>query len=190
MGHHFDVRWCPFVSHPDKMVSHMVSVRVPHVSGRDLRLWSHTVPSLTLVSALSEGDQEHGLKYYGHPMGKLDNDRYAPLHPPGVKCLLDEWMAHRGEGLHTRDLFLIHGRRLREGRVDGGVRRAARAASLEGEVTAHRLRHTLATQALNRGMSLVLLASLHPRRLKAPAGTSSAPPTHCTAGRIWRVRIS
>jgi len=71
-----------------------------------------------------------------------------------------------------------------EGRVDGGVRRAARAASLEGEVTAHRLRHTLATQALNRGMSLVLLASLHPRRLKAPAGTSSAPPTHCTAGRI------
>jgi len=60
------------VSHLAKMVSHMVSVRVPHVSGRDLRLWSHTMPSLILVSALSEGDQEHGLKYYGHPMGRLE----------------------------------------------------------------------------------------------------------------------
>jgi len=40
------------------------------------------------------------------------------------------------------------------------VKRAARAAGLEERVTAHRLRHTLATQAINRGMSLEAIAAL------------------------------
>ena len=93
------------------------------------------------------------------PLGKLHNDRYVPLHPE-VKSLLDEWMAQRGEGLCSNDLFVIHGRRVGVGRVDGAVKRAARAAGLEERVTAHRLRHTLATQAINRGMSLEAIAAL------------------------------
>jgi site-specific recombinase XerD len=93
------------------------------------------------------------------PLGKLHNDRYVPLHPE-VKSLLDEWAAQRGEGLLSNDLFIIHGRRVGVGRVDGTVKRAARAAGLEERVTAHRLRHTLATQAINRGMSLEAIAAL------------------------------
>jgi site-specific recombinase XerD len=93
------------------------------------------------------------------PLGKLHNDRYVPLHPE-VKGLLDEWVAHRGEDLRINDLFVIHGRRIGAGRVDAAVKRAARAAGLREEVTAHRLRHTLATQAINRGMTLEAIAAL------------------------------
>ena len=93
------------------------------------------------------------------PLGKLHNDRYIPLHPE-VKSLLDEWIAQRGEGLRSNDLFVIHGRRVGVGRVDGAVKRAARAAGLDERVSAHRLRHTLATQAINRGMSLEAIAAL------------------------------
>lgn len=93
------------------------------------------------------------------PLGKLHNDRYVPLHPE-VKRLLDEWVAQRGPGLRTNDLFVIHGRRIGAGRVDAAVKRAARAAGLGEDVTAHRLRHTLATQAINRGMTLEAIAAL------------------------------
>ncbi len=93
------------------------------------------------------------------PLGKLHNDRYVPLHPE-VKRLLDEWMTQRGAGPRTDDLFVIHGRRIGAGRVDGAVKRAARAAGLGEGVTAHRLRHTLATQAINRGMTLESIAAL------------------------------
>lgn len=93
------------------------------------------------------------------PLGKLHNDRYVPLHA-AVKRLLDEWVAQRGQELRTNDLFVIHGRRIGVARVDAAVKRAARAAGLEEDVTAHRLRHTLATQAINRGMSLEAIAAL------------------------------
>ncbi len=93
------------------------------------------------------------------PVGKLHTDRYVPLHPD-VKRLLDEWVAQRGVELATQDLFVIHGRRVGAGRVDAAVKRAAQLAGLNERVTAHRLRHTLATQAINRGMSLEAIAAL------------------------------
>ena len=92
-------------------------------------------------------------------LGKLHNDRYVPLHS-AVKRLLDEWVAQRSEELRTNDLFVIHGRRIGAGRVDAAVKRAAQAAGLGEDVTAHRLRHTLATQAINRGMTLEAIAAL------------------------------
>jgi len=93
------------------------------------------------------------------PVGKLHTDRYVPLHPE-VKRLLDEWVARRGENLNSHDLFVIHGRRIGAGRVDAAIKRTARLAGLSERVTAHRLRHTLATQAINRGMSLEAIAAL------------------------------
>ena len=93
------------------------------------------------------------------PLGKLHNDRYVPLHS-AVKALLDEWIDRRGEGLRTNDLFVIHGRRVGVGRVDAAVKRAAQTAGLAEAVSPHRLRHTLATQAINRGMSLEAIAAL------------------------------
>jgi site-specific recombinase XerD len=93
------------------------------------------------------------------PLGKLHNDRYVPLHPE-VKALLDEYVRQRGVGLRTNDLFVVHGRRAGAGRVDSAVKRLAQAAGLAERVTPHRLRHTLATQAINRGMSLEAIAAL------------------------------
>ncbi len=55
--------------------------------------------------------------------------------------------------------FTRHGRRIGKRSVDVAVARVAEAAGI-GHVTPHQLRHTLATQAINRGMSLEAIAAL------------------------------
>jgi integrase len=92
------------------------------------------------------------------PVGKLHTDRYIPLHPR-VKTLLEEWIAQRGEQPNTRLMFTDRGRSIPGSRVDKAVRAAAATAGI-GHVTPHQLRHTLATQAINRGMSLEAIAAL------------------------------
>ncbi len=92
------------------------------------------------------------------PVGKMHNDRYIPLHPQ-LKALLDEWLAMRSDALRTDFLFTDHGRRITASRVDNAVEKVARRAGL-GRVSPHKLRHTLATQAINRGMSLEAIAAL------------------------------
>ena len=93
------------------------------------------------------------------PIGKLHNDRYIPLHPQ-LKELLDDWITHhRPTGLRTNRLLLEHNQPISHHRVTKALRDAANAAGI-GNVTAHQLRHTLATQAVNRGMSLDAIAAL------------------------------
>ncbi|MBM3856327.1 MAG: site-specific integrase, partial [Verrucomicrobia bacterium] len=92
------------------------------------------------------------------PVGKLHNDRYIPLHPQ-LKALLDAWLDQRPEGLRSDLLFVDRGRRIPVARVDRAVARVAQAAGI-GHVSPHQLRHTLATQAINRGMSLEAIAAL------------------------------
>ncbi len=92
------------------------------------------------------------------PIGKLHNDRYIPLHPQ-LKALIDEWLAARSDILRSDYLFTDHGRRITASRVDSAVAKVARAAGL-GRQSPHKLRHTLATQAINRGMSLEAIAAL------------------------------
>ena len=100
-----------------------------------------------------------GSAYWLHvPLGKLHNDRYIPLHPQ-LKELLDEWLEQRPTSLREPYLFIERGRRISEQRVDKAVAKVARAAGI-GHVTPHQLRHTLATQAINRGMSLEAIAAL------------------------------
>lgn len=100
-----------------------------------------------------------GSAYWLHvPVGKLHTDRYIPLHPQ-LKELLGLWLAQRPEGLRTRLIFVEQGRQIPESRVDAAVAKAAAAAGI-GRVSPHRLRHTLATQAINRGMSLEAIAAL------------------------------
>jgi site-specific recombinase XerD len=53
-----------------------------------------------------------------------------------------------------------HGRRISLGMIEHVVKRTAQAAGLTTTVSPHRLRHTLATQAVNRGMSLEAIAAL------------------------------
>lgn len=92
------------------------------------------------------------------PIGKLHTDRYIPLHPT-VKDLLDAFIADRPDW-QASDLLLTHrGRPIPPSRVDKAVQDAATAAGI-GHVHPHQLRHTLATQAINRGMSLEAIAAL------------------------------
>ena len=75
-----------------------------------------------------------------------------------MKTLLGQWLDHRGDQPSPL-MFVDHGRRIPQTRVDGAVRRAAADAGI-GHLTPHQLRHTLATQAINRGMSLEAIAAL------------------------------
>jgi len=93
------------------------------------------------------------------PVGKLHNDRYIPLHPQ-LKEMLDDWIAnHRTTGLRSDRLLLGRNRPITALRVATALSRLSQEAGI-GHVTAHQLRHTLATQAINRGMSLDAIAAL------------------------------
>lgn len=92
------------------------------------------------------------------PVGKLHNDRYIPVHPDVKRCL-DEWMAVRGHQEWSALLFVRYGEPISHRAVAAAVQRVATAAGL-GRVTPHQLRHTLATQAVNRGMSLESIAAM------------------------------
>ncbi|MBU0801696.1 MAG: tyrosine-type recombinase/integrase [Alphaproteobacteria bacterium] len=93
------------------------------------------------------------------PVGKLHNDRYIPLHPQ-LKEMLDDWIAHhRPTGLRSNLLLLERNRPVTSLRVATALDQISEQAGI-GHITAHQLRHTLATQAINRGMSLDAIAAL------------------------------
>ena len=93
------------------------------------------------------------------PLGKLRNDRYVPLHPE-LTGLLAAWTAANLEHIRRHKRLIADHRgpldRYLIGRI---VARVGRAAGVPG-VHPHRLRHTLATQAINRGMRLEAIAAL------------------------------
>lgn len=91
------------------------------------------------------------------PVGKLHNDRYIPLHPHLVELIAD-YQASDGPFTPGRLLSGTEGP-LNRHAVDRWVKTIARRAGI-GHVHPHKLRHTLATQAINRGMSLEAIAAL------------------------------
>lgn len=93
------------------------------------------------------------------PVGKLRNDRYVPLHPELV-TLLAEWTAANIEHIRThRRLVADHRGVINRYILTRILNRLARRAGI-GHVHPHQLRHTLATQAINRGMRLEAIAAL------------------------------
>ncbi|MEX1094382.1 MAG: tyrosine-type recombinase/integrase, partial [Acidimicrobiia bacterium] len=90
------------------------------------------------------------------PVGKLHNDRYIPLHPQLVE-LLDAHQAERDDDVDR--LIVWNGGPLNRHQITRMLNRAAKAAQI-GHVHPHQLRHTLATQAINRGMSLEAVAAM------------------------------
>jgi len=93
------------------------------------------------------------------PLGKMHNDRYIPLHPE-VKQLLDEWIIQSPPKKPYDFLFATHGHRLGRGKIALAVERIRKTAGIKEHVSPHRLRHTLATLAINRGMPLESIAAL------------------------------
>jgi site-specific recombinase XerD len=92
------------------------------------------------------------------PVGKLREDRYLPLHPQ-LLTLIDGYRdAHVPAG-HRLLLPRENGRALDRHTVTPMINRAGAAAGLP-HIHPHQLRHTLATQAINRGMSLEAIAAL------------------------------
>ena len=93
------------------------------------------------------------------PLGKLRNDRYVPLHPELVD-LLAAWTAANLEHIRRHNRLIADHRGPLDRHIIGRiVHRVGRAAGVPG-VHPHRLRHTLATQAINRGMRLEAIAAL------------------------------
>jgi site-specific recombinase XerD len=93
------------------------------------------------------------------PVGKLRNDRLIPLHPDLV-ALFAEWTAANAEHIRRTGRLFADGHAPLERRtVYRIVTRVGRTAGI-GPVHPHQLRHTLATQAINRGMRLEAIAAL------------------------------
>jgi site-specific recombinase XerD len=93
------------------------------------------------------------------PLGKLRNDRYVPLHPELVELLAAWTAAHLEHIRRHKRLISDHRGHLDRHIISRIVHRVGRAAGVPG-VHPHRLRHTLATQAINRGMRLEAIAAL------------------------------
>jgi site-specific recombinase XerD len=92
------------------------------------------------------------------PVGKLHDDRYLPLHP-NLVMLIDEYRARYVPPNHPLLLPRPNGTALDRHAVTRMINRAGKAAGL-GHIHPHQLRHTLATQAINRGMSLEAIAAM------------------------------
>lgn len=92
------------------------------------------------------------------PLGKLHNDRYVPL-LPHLLTLLDDWRQHHRDRRNTGLLLTKYDYPLNRHQVARMIDRVARRAGLD-HITPHQLRHTLATQAINRGMRLEAIAAL------------------------------
>jgi site-specific recombinase XerD len=92
------------------------------------------------------------------PIGKLHNDRYVPLLPMLVDLIVD-YQTVRGR---SRSGFLLErddGQPFDRRTIHRYVATIAKRAGI-GHVHPHQLRHTLATQSINRGMSLEAIAAL------------------------------
>ncbi|MGH9249443.1 MAG: tyrosine-type recombinase/integrase [Acidimicrobiales bacterium] len=92
------------------------------------------------------------------PVGKLREDRYLPLHPQLVD-LIDDYRTAHVSPEHPLLLPRENGRALDRHTVTRFLNKAGAAARLP-HIHPHQLRHTLATQAINRGMSLEAIAAM------------------------------
>jgi site-specific recombinase XerD len=92
------------------------------------------------------------------PVGKLHNDRYVPLMPPLVQ-LIASYQKLRGPSRSGLLLERDDGQPFDRRTIHRYVDRVAKRAGV-GHVHPHQLRHTMATQFINGGMSLEVIAAL------------------------------
>ena len=92
------------------------------------------------------------------PVGKLREDRYLPLHPHLV-ALIDDYRTRHVAAGNPLLLPRENGKPADRHAVTRYINKAGAAAGLP-HIHPHQLRHTLATQAINRGMSLEAIAAM------------------------------
>jgi site-specific recombinase XerD len=93
------------------------------------------------------------------PVGKLRNDRMIPLHTEIVELFAD-WTATNHHHIRTTGRLLADEHAPIDRRtVHRIIARIGATAGID-DMHPHRLRHTLATQAINRGMRLEAIAAL------------------------------
>ncbi|GAA1373222.1 tyrosine-type recombinase/integrase [Luteococcus sanguinis] len=92
------------------------------------------------------------------PVGKLHEDRYLPLHPHLVE-LVTAYRDRYVPGDHPLLLPRENGTPQDRFSITRMVQKSATAAGI-GHVHPHQLRHALATQAINRGMSIEAIAAM------------------------------
>jgi hypothetical protein len=152
--------------------SYQPGIKVRHVRlGREVKI----ADALTFMAAEREhaeagypgdiiGLHNHGTIRIGDtfwlrvPVGKLHNDRYVPLHPILVELITD-YRHHRGPSSSGMLLERNDAQPFDRRTIARYVAAVAKRAGV-GHVHPHQLRHTLATQAINRGMSLEAIAAL------------------------------
>jgi integrase len=161
--------------HPDPLVRLVVEM-LARTGLRKGELLALTVDAVVAIGG------HHWLRV---PVGKLHTDRYIPLHPH-LKTLLAGWLADRPALLRSDLLLVERGRPLPSSRIDRAVADCAAAAGL-GHVTPHQLRHTLATQAVNRGMSLEAIAALLGHRSMTMTMTYARIADHTVADEYFAV---
>jgi hypothetical protein len=112
-----------------------------------------------LTGLRSDAIMQIGAGHWLHvPVGKLHDDRYLPLHPHLVDLIGD----YRERHVHPDNPLLLpreNGKPMDRHCVTRYLNKAASAAGLP-HVHPHQMRHTLATQAINRGMSLEAIAAM------------------------------
>jgi len=134
----------------DKRLLVRVSVEVLLRTG--LRVSEYTALRSDAVVQIGAGPWLHV------PVGKLREDRYLPLHPQLVE-LIDDYRTRFVPAGHPLLLPRENGRPLDRHTVTRFLNKAGAAAGLP-HLHPHQLRHTLATQAINRGMSLEAIAAM------------------------------
>jgi site-specific recombinase XerD len=130
----------------------LVRVTVEMLLRTGLRVSEYTGLQASAVVHIGAGPWLHV------PVGKLRNDRYLPLHPQ-LLTLIDGYRARHVPAGHPLLLPRENGRPLDRHTVTRMINRAGAAAGLP-HIHPHQLRHTLATQAINRGMSLEAIAAM------------------------------
>jgi hypothetical protein len=119
------------------------------------------------------------------PVGKLHNDRHVPLHPLVVE-LINDGLATRPPSRSGRLVERDHGQAFDRRTIHRHVAAAAKRAGA-GHVHPHQLRHTLATQAINRATSLEAIAALLGHRSMRMTLTSARISDRTVADDYFRV---
>jgi site-specific recombinase XerD len=129
----------------------LIRVTVEVLLRTGLRVGEYTTLPADAVMQIGAGPWLHV------PIGKLHDDRYLPLHP-NLVTLIDDYRTRHVLADHPLLLPRENGTALDRHTVTRFINKAA-AAGLP-HLHPHQLRHTLATQAINRGMSLEAIAAM------------------------------